>query len=88
MNKTIAIALAAATVLASAAPAFAEKRDLGNGTTDFGALSTLSILADKGYNAVRVENYGGGKVLAFVIDENGSQVLRFFDEDTLAPVVR
>jgi len=88
MNKTIAIALATATILGSAAPAFAIERELGNGTTDSSALNALSILKDKGYDAVRIENYGNGKLLAFVVDDTGSQVLRFFDADTLAPVAR
>ncbi len=88
MNKTIAIALAATAVLATAAPTMAAPRDLGNGTTDFGAFSAISILKEKGYDATRVENYGDDRVLAFVVDDQGNQVLRFFDNDTLAPVTR
>ena len=55
-------------------------------TSDFDADRTLTLLQQEGVRATAVEKWRG-LVRAFVIDENGQQAMRYFDPDTLAPVL-
>lgn len=90
MIKTFTLALTTAALVAGAAlPAFA---DTNANETDKSYLTgevandyTLVRLQEKGINASSVEDWNG-RVLAFVIKDDGTQAMQLFDADTLAPV--
>ena len=94
MFKTTAVALIAATsLLAVAAPAFADTENQSNnsqnednGARAFANLSLLARLQDQGINARSVESWGG-LVRAYVIDADGAQTMQLFTPDTLTQVV-
>ena len=84
MIKTSLIALATVAAVSLAAfPASAE--DLfGNGDQDLAKASVVAELQRDGVNATSVEDWNG-YIRAFVTLEDGRQVQRFFDADTLQP---
>ena len=84
MIKTSLIALATVATLSLAAfPASAE--DLfGDGEQDLAKASVVAELQRDGVNATSVEDWNG-YIRAFVTLEDGRQVQRFFDADTLQP---
>ncbi len=88
MKKTLAIALASATVLGMAAPAFAGP--FGDGSTEMRELKAWGVLTQlqqEGVNATAVEAHGNN-ILAFVTTADGKQIMETFDPITLKPVVR
>ena len=93
IKNTVIALLTAATLVGVAAPAFAES---GGGQSDFNeednssayntaAQNILSRLRDQGVNATSVEQWGG-LVRAFVVQEDGRQVMQFFAPGSLQQV--
>jgi hypothetical protein len=84
---TTAMLVAGATLPAFAAPAPTDSIDndksylTGEVANDY----TLLRLQEKGIKATSVEDWNG-LVRAFVVNEDGSQAMRLFDADSLAPV--
>lgn len=88
MIKNSVVALVAAAALAgvvvpsvAAAPS---KHDVEDKTESFNADYALSQLRSNGVNATGVEEWGF--YLRAFVNEDGRQVMRFFDPDTLSPV--
>ncbi|WP_108462752.1 hypothetical protein [Devosia naphthalenivorans] len=95
IKNTVIALVTAATLVGAAAPAFAES-DGGIGLSDFNeednsssydtaAQNILSRLRDQGVNATSVEQWGG-LVRAFVVQEDGRQVMQFFAPGSLQQV--
>ena len=84
MIKTSLIALAAvASVSLAALPAYADAYVSG-ADQDLTKARVISELKADGINVTDVEDWGG-YVRAYVTLEDGRQVQRFFDADTLQP---
>lgn len=87
MIKNTIIALVAAASLAGvAAPAFAStEASITDNTPAFDADFVLVRLHDQGVKATNVEEWGD-LVRAYVTQDDGTQVMKFFTTDTLTPV--
>jgi hypothetical protein len=86
MIKTSLIALATVAAVSLAAfPASAEGL-FGDGEQDLAKARVVAELRSDGVNATSVEDWNG-YVRAFVTLEDGRQVQRFFDADTLQPAL-
>jgi len=85
-NTVIAI-LTAATLLGAAAPAFADTNASGDSydILDDNSDAILASLQAQGINASSVEDWGT-LVRAYVTQADGSQVMQYFDANTLGPV--
>lgn len=80
--KTSSLAMAAFLVLGSlAAPVMAAESDPA-----FDAGWYVNQLQQKGINAIDAREGWNGKFIATVVTADGSQVLQYFDNDTLQPV--
>jgi hypothetical protein len=87
MIKTSLIALATVAAVSLAAfPASAESDIFGSGDQDLAKLRVISELRADGVNVSSVEEWSG-YVRAYVTLEDGRQVMRFFDADTLQPAL-
>lgn len=88
MIKNTLLALVAVAAIGAAVPAFADTGAFGNGSSDdreFTASTIVTRLQSQGFNVSSVEEWGT-KIRAYVTSEDGTQVVQFFDADTLAPV--
>lgn len=87
IKNTAAAVITAVALLGAAAPAFAEaiatssEDNIPSYDYDF----AQARLQEKGINASSVELWGT-VVRAFVVGEDGTQTMQFFDKDTLAPL--
>lgn len=88
MIKNSVIALITAAALAGvAAPAMAAPSLEGNGPdAGFDYQHKLTVLQQQGVNATSIEEWGDNVLRAYVVTDNGTQVMQFFDKDTLAPL--
>jgi hypothetical protein len=93
MIKNSLLALTTAALVAGlalpvfAAPAPVESSDVDTSylTDEIANDYTLLRLHEKGINAASIEEWNG-LVRAYVIQDDGTQAMQFFDPDTLAPV--
>lgn len=87
MNKKIVTLISAAALAAIAVPAMAAP-SLENGDRGFGFeyQHKLAVLNEQGIKATSIEEWGDNVLRAFVVTDNGHQVMKFFDKDTLAPL--
>jgi len=86
MIKTSLVALATAAALVGVSvPAMADTNGDGTDNYRWDAQIAQIELRQQGVNATDVDDWNG-LWRAFVIDENGSQSMQFFDKTTLAPV--
>jgi hypothetical protein len=87
MIKTSLIALAAAASVSLAAlPAVAEDSIFGSGDQDLTKARIVAELKNDGVNVSSIEEWSG-YVRAYVTLEDGRQVMRFFEPDTLQPAL-
>ncbi|MHA6689349.1 hypothetical protein [Devosia sp. A449] len=87
IKNTIVALVTAAALVGVAAPAFADNA-FGETTPemrDFVADSVLTELNRRGINATAVEDWSG-LVRAYVILDDGSQVMQFYSPGSLQPV--
>ena len=78
--KTTLIALALLSGSAIAVPALAAD------SYNFDAGFYQTQLSYQGVNAIDVDDYSDGRLRAVVVLDDGSQVVEFFDKDSLQPV--
>ena len=78
--KTTLIALALLSGSAIAVPAMAAD------SYNFDAGFYQTQLSYQGINAIDVDDYADGRLRAVVVLDDGSQVVEFFDKDSLQPV--
>ncbi len=85
MKNTIVALVAAAAMAGVAVPAMAAPPPVEVESSAFDSDYVLYQLQSKGVNASAVEEWGS-YIRAFVIGEDGRQVMQFFDPDTLVQV--
>lgn len=87
MIKNTLLALVAVASIGAAVPAFADTGAFGDGSSDareFTASTIVTRLQAKGFNVSSVEEWGT-KIRAYVTQSDGTQVVQFFDADSLQP---
>lgn len=88
MIKNTLLALVAVASIGAAVPAFADTGAFGDGSSDareFTQSTIITRLQSQGVNVSSVEEWGT-KIRAYVVQSDGTQVVQFFDADTLQPV--